>query len=69
MHVKDKKVGVGLFSQKTSKNTNFRTMAKPSVSVQAATRAITCNVIISMNDMVIAILYINDKADASSEKG
>ncbi|MBR4338827.1 MAG: addiction module toxin RelE [Bacteroidaceae bacterium] len=31
-------------------------------------RVITCNVIISMNDMVIALVYIYDKADASSVK-
>jgi hypothetical protein len=31
-------------------------------------RVITCNIIISKNDMVIALVYIYDKADASSVK-
>ena len=32
------------------------------------TRVITCNIIISKSDMVIALVYIYDKADASSVK-
>ena len=31
-------------------------------------RVITCNIIISKSDMVIALVYIYDKADASSVK-
>ncbi len=31
-------------------------------------RVITCNIIISQCDMVIALVYIYDKADASSVK-